>query len=106
MKHTENPWEVSISDHYSSYNGNFGKIIVREKGSHTTIGVIEIDKMSSNNLAYAEQAEANAEYIVKCVNERKELIEALEKAIELGDADDWTAAHVNPIRAILEKAKP
>jgi len=72
MKHTSAPWKV----YYAKNNGNLILGLGEEDGCAITThqGAFWRDD---------EEAKANAEFIVKCVNSHDELLEALESAVRI-----------------------
>lgn len=100
-QHTPTPWSLSGSDSYIMGRKNGGKVVV---------ALVEMDESGSVSF---DEMDANAAYIVRCVNSHAELVAALERIeseTEL-DIDDEQEALTTlkrirqQARAALAKAK-
>lgn len=108
MTHISTPWTVNED----SAKGEYGSIVIMSPWTKENIfatffndyrGARICSMDYSTVFAPREQAKANADYIVKCVNSHDELISACSSLLCYGAAFDIFRDEVG--RAVLEKAQ-
>lgn len=87
-KHTPGPWSV----HFDNYNEDYSIEAPVGNATDTILELWYLDEETHHRFhtfhnETPEQAKANAEFIVRACNSHDELVEALEKALLMLDAD-------------------
>jgi hypothetical protein len=87
-KHTELPWQVFVSRMLGDITGKIHEITILPKSRYRNQQVskcFDIKEIGRNGGLTQEEADANAEFIVKACNHHYQLVEALKRVSNCND---------------------